>query len=137
MNSGTAYADYPVGNLPELMPLDCSLFSNLHLAVDDHVRATTNLDKEDEKKFSLHTIKHGVRAYLRILEPSEDPNVGVPTSKRICEDVRGWLHNLQVVYNVGGVMVQELVEWNGKRKQALHREGTRGGNDSRVRATRK
>ena len=127
LNSGTAYADHPVGNSPELMPLDCSLFSNLHLAVDEHVRATEHLEKEDQNKFSLVSVKHGVRAYLRILQPSDDPNVGVPTSKRICEDVRGWLSNLQVVYNAGGAMVEKLVDRNGKRAQVFLATGTRGG----------
>ena len=40
LNDGTVYAGRPVGNSPELMPLDCSLFKDVDDAVARHIAVT-------------------------------------------------------------------------------------------------
>jgi len=52
-NAGTPYADHPVGDSPEMMPLDSSLFNDLHAGVHRHITRTTLLDANDPKLFSL------------------------------------------------------------------------------------
>jgi len=55
-NAGTQYADCPVGDSPEMMPLDSSLFEDLHAGVHCHITRTTLLDVNDPKWFSLATL---------------------------------------------------------------------------------
>ena len=50
LNKGTEYSDKPTGNSPEFMPLDCSLFQDLYLALSRHITCTGCLDKNDPKK---------------------------------------------------------------------------------------
>ena len=53
LNKDTAYAGRPVGNSPELQPLDCSLFSDLGHELSRHVRMTKDLDNDDKLKLLL------------------------------------------------------------------------------------
>jgi hypothetical protein len=46
-----AYVGRPVGNSPELMPLDCSLNQNIHVAVDQHATYKSSLPESDLRKF--------------------------------------------------------------------------------------
>ena len=92
LNKGTSFEGHPVGNSPELMPLHCSLFNDV--SVNYHINITRKLSENDDKKFSMSSIKRGVRAYLRILEPTADPNAGCPSSKRICQDCSKWIDHL-------------------------------------------
>ena len=50
LNKGTPYYGHPIGNLPELMPLDCSLFADLKRSVQYHVLLTSKLDEVVGKK---------------------------------------------------------------------------------------
>ena len=79
LNKTTPYAGHPVGNSPELMPLDFSLFFDLNSSVDYPVTRKTHLGEEDGGKFSISTVTWGVKAYLRILKPPDDLEVGWPT----------------------------------------------------------
>ncbi len=51
------YETKPVGNSPELMPLDSSLNRDIHIAVQRHVALTNGYENDDERKFqSQHLI---------------------------------------------------------------------------------
>jgi len=54
-NAGTPYADCPVGDSSEMMPLDSSIFKDLHAGVCRHITRTMLLDVNDPKRFSLVT----------------------------------------------------------------------------------
>ena len=66
LNAGTRFEGRPVGNSPEMMPLDCSLNNDTHEDVRKHIGLTRNLPKNDPRKFSLATPKQGMRAYKRV-----------------------------------------------------------------------
>ena len=51
LNKGTRYEDSPTGNSPEMMQLDCSLFQDLHRAVQRHIIYTSNLPLDSPKQF--------------------------------------------------------------------------------------
>ena len=52
-NAGSPYANSSVGDSPEMMPLDSSLFEDLHAGVHHHITRTMLLDAKDPKWFSL------------------------------------------------------------------------------------
>ena len=57
-NSDTAdyNPDFVVGNSPELMPLDCSLFADLNYALQfHHALFTTSMTDKNPLKFSMST----------------------------------------------------------------------------------
>ena len=110
---------------------DTNLFRDMNVTVDNHVRHTEHLKKEDPRKFSISTIKQGVHAYLRILEPTEHPEHGSPPSSRICEDIHKWLENLWTIYHADGVMVRMCGDRNGRRKQMMEPTQTRGGSQTK------
>ena len=85
LNKGTPYYGHPIGNSPEIMPLDCSLFCDLKRSVQYHVLLTSKLNDavDKDKKFSISTITRGVYAYLRLLDPTTSPNRGSPPSGRL------------------------------------------------------
>lgn len=102
-----SYAFRPVGNSPEMMPLDDSLNKDIHEAVRRHVAATIHLiDGEDPRKFSLSTPKRGDQAYLRVIQ-------GAPTSERIIQDCLRFLENIRKIHDAQGVMISPR---EGRRK---------------------
>jgi len=64
VNKDTRYANHPVGNSPEFMPMDCHLNKDLDDDVRRHVALTYSLPIEDIRKFSIDTPKNGSSAYL-------------------------------------------------------------------------
>ena len=62
LNKGTVYENRPIGNSPELMPLDCSCNRYLHDCVNRHVIYTSQLDKNGPKKILL-------QQFVRLGEP--------------------------------------------------------------------
>ena len=127
LNHGMPFSGHPIGNSPELMPLDCSLFADLNTCVQYHIMITQIFPENDIRKFNIYTMKRGAHAYLSILEPSEDLAVGSPPASRICEDVRKWVINLRTIYDAEGIMVKGLGDRNGKRQVDLEKVGGRGG----------
>ena len=95
LNKGMPYAGHPVGNSPELMPLDCSLFADLKHDVFHHCIVTNHLPENDPHKFSLLTVKRGVSTFLRLLAPTLERNTGSPSSGRIEQDIDRWIVNLE------------------------------------------
>ena len=116
-NAGSVYADQPVGDLPEMMPLDLSLFEDLHTGIHHHMTRTTLLPNDDPKKFSLATPKECAQAYTRIFQPSNDLNVGIPCSRRILEDCKKFITNCEEVRKARGVVVPGLGSRSGHQKE--------------------
>lgn len=66
LNAGTIYEGRPVGNCPEIMPLDCNLNKDCHEGAKRQILYTNQLDKDDPRKFSLKTPKQGADTYRRL-----------------------------------------------------------------------
>ena len=67
LNEGTRYAGRPVGDSPELMPLDSTLNKDVDDAVKMHVAYISHLLNTDKRKFSMATPSKGIRAYKNFL----------------------------------------------------------------------
>ena len=105
LNGQTKYEHRPVGNSPEMMPLDCSLNKDLHEGVGWLCAITTNLSSDDPKKFDKSTPKRARSAYLRAWDPRHEPD-GFPSSKRIVEDIEKVVYdNLFKIYEARGAVV--------------------------------
>ena len=108
------YKGRPVGDQPELMPLDASLNWDIDCSLNMHVLMTSHLKKDDPLKFSKATPKEISRAILKIY----DPQKGVaPTSKRIIQDVKRVLTSIVTIVEAGGKVVPGLVNRNGHRRR--------------------
>ena len=71
------YAGRPVGNSPELMPLDNSLNNDLQMSHRYHCIVTAHLPDTDERKFSLSTplrIARGIKKYGKTSTVHLTPN---------------------------------------------------------------
>ena len=109
------YKHRPVGNQPELMPLDASLNRDIDCSYDMHVLLTAHLDKEDPRKFRKDTPKHISKAILKLY----DPITGVvPRPKRILEDCWRVVSSLKTIVEAGRKIVPGLVNRNGHRNKA-------------------
>lgn len=138
-NADTKYADRPVGNSPELMPMDCSLNADVRHALARHVAQFHGSVLRDDSKlmwpdntprrFSLTTPKRITDAILRIYDPAHGPEAGSPISRRICEDVSKFLENLDSIVknDPPGGIVEGLGNRQGRRPhgQAAQRGGRR------------
>ena len=122
LNAGTVYDGRPVGNSPEMMCLDCSLFKDVADAVNRHVSITSKLADDDPRKFMKNTPQRLLHAYLRIVDPVSGVS---PTSERIIQDVeRCWDNHLWAIFEARGTVVPGLGSRNGHRRAA---PGPRGG----------
>jgi len=120
--------DRPIGDSPELMPLDNTLNKDIHEAVIRHMAATMNLEDDDPRKFSMSTPKRGASAYLRVNDPVE----GVaPTSERIIQDIDRVFDSMVLIRAKKGCVIDDASVRNGHRQEAamVGREGgdRRGG----------
>jgi hypothetical protein len=112
-NKGTVYENHPISVSPEMMPLDTSLFKDLHAGVCRHAAQTVLLPFGDPKKFSLATAKEVARAYLCLWDHTLSPNEGCPCSSRIVEDCTKFVSNITVIYDAKGIVVSEVGNRNG------------------------
>ena len=128
LNKGTTYHNRPVGDSPEMMPLDCSLFNDLHEAANRHVSLTHLLHKDDPKKFSLATPKEISRSYCRLWTGGAEE--GSPTCERIIQDCNKFVRNIQVINDAKASCAQDLetgaviakkMQW-GSEKQLWRRQ---------------
>ena len=106
----------PVGNSPEMMPLDNCLNKDIHESVSRHVlmsRASGgSLNKDDVRFFSLATPKNAAHAYRRIW----DPTTGVaPPSKRIIQDINKVQDAMVQIHKQKGAFVPNLAQRPGDR----------------------
>ncbi len=116
INAGTVYAGRPVGNTPEIMPLDSNLNKDIHEAVKTHSTYTNTLDRKDPKKFSISTAKRGQSAYRRVWDPSFGPDGGVPSIQRIMQDVdRIFDEVIMKLVEARGVAVRGIGKRRGRR----------------------
>ena len=127
LNHGTDFTRKPVGNSPELMPLDCSLNKDLDDAVMRHVLLSSHLEKDDERKCSLATVKHGARAYRLLWDPEHGLHGGSPTTDQILNDINNVLTSLRAIYEAKGRIVEGLGNRNGCRRNDTGDKPRRGG----------
>ena len=106
------YKGRPVGDCPEAMPLDNSLFRDLRCSFDTHVVLTCMLPQDDARRFSKATPKIIIKALKRLW----DPETGVvPSSNRIIQDIKRLKENLLLVIEADGAVVPGVVDRNGHR----------------------
>lgn len=111
----TAYKGRPVGDCPELMPLDNSLFRDFRCDFDDHVTLTCQLPRNDPRRFSKGTPKTIEAAVRRLW----DPQTGVsPPPHRIVQDINRVLENVEIVVREDGAVVDGVVDRNGHRRKS-------------------
>ena len=103
------YAGRPVGNSPELMPLDYSLFQDLHMFVKIHVAATFHLPSNHADKFSYSTPKTIESAYRQCWTI-------VPSSERIIQDVDKMIFAMGKIKDAKGDIVKGLANRSGHRE---------------------
>eukprot|EP00750_Incisomonas_marina_P022488 INCI4974.6.p1 GENE.INCI4974.6~~INCI4974.6.p1 ORF type:complete len:158 (+),score=16.05 INCI4974.6:268-741(+) len=122
LNDAGRYASRPVGNSPELMPLDCSLFQDSDDAVDRHIAVTSSLPDTNVKKFSKRTPKFAASSYKCVWE-------GVPSGKRvrIIQNInRCWGDHLRAIGEARGCMVPGIGNHTGNRwVGGVHKPGGR------------
>ena len=108
------FMNKPIGNSPEMMPLDNCLNKDLHESVASHVlmsRAAAE-EKSDERIFSLSTPKKGRDAYKRIWCPI----TGVaPPSHRIIQDIDKVVAAMRLIHAQKGAFVPDLAQRPGDR----------------------
>ena len=119
LNEGTDYSDKPTGNSPEFMPLDCSLFQDIYLALSRHIIYTGCLDKNDPKKFSFSSLQKATHSFSRLWtgydKNQENANEGYPSSERIMQDIEKIVTSLKTVHDAKGIAVQGLGNRSGIR----------------------
>ena len=112
LKKNTRYKGRPVGNCPELMPLDNSLFRDFRLNLSLNVAATWHLDKKDLKKFSLATPNEITRAMERLWDPENGTS---PSGNRIIQDVKRVENSCFKIVENCGKIVPGLADRNGHR----------------------
>ena len=120
------YRGNPIGNSPELMIMDCSLNKDLDDELWRHILYTRFLPEEDVRKFSLSTPLRGEHAIKRLWKYSL-------SSLRIIQDTYKKLDSLKAIYDVKGVMVENLGNRNGRRALESQVEGLNKRGGARVR----
>ena len=114
VKKSTRYKGRPVGDCPELMPLDNSLFRDLRTSVDQHVGITSMLSRDDKRRFSKATPKLIIDTINRIW----DPDNGVsPRPDRIVQDIERLKENIAIVIEAEGAIVTDVVDRNGHRRK--------------------
>jgi hypothetical protein len=125
LNKGTCYEGRPVGNSPELMPLDASLNKDVDDAVHRHIVWTNRMAEDDPEKFSMETPKKGSFAYRRVWNCPVVPGVatgetspdGALTSARICQDIDKFLTSALTIFQHKGIVVEGLGTRHGHRSE--------------------
>jgi hypothetical protein len=108
-------AGNPVGNSPELMPLDNCLNKDLHEHVQTHIMMSLacEVPRDSKEAFSLSCPNRGRSAYLRIWDPSVN-GIG-PSSARIIQDTKKVVDALRMIKEKKGAFVDGLAQRPGKR----------------------
>eukprot|EP00536_Pseudo-nitzschia_multiseries_P011033 jgi/Psemu1/27654/gm1.27654_g len=100
------YHNRPVGNRPEASPLDTSLFSQLHHAVNLHVHITSTLP--DKVKFSKATPSALSSAYKQVWQVHPKPET-------VAKDINKVLRSLQIIADHEGLAVDGIGDRKGRR----------------------
>jgi hypothetical protein len=125
LNKGTCYAGRPVGNSPELMPLDASLNKDVDDAAHRHIVFTHCLEDDNPQKFTMSTPHKGSRAYQRVwnspavpaFETGEIVEGGAPSSTRIIQDIDKFLLSAHTIFRHKGIVVDGLGTRHGHRNE--------------------
>ena len=119
----------PVGDSPELMPLDNSLNQDVHEheSVKRHVIMPLTVTSDDvsdfdPRWFSTRTPKLGTSAYLRVF----DPAIGVaPHPDRIKQDIKKVTHARKEIHKTKGAYIPGLASSNhGSKRTRLECDPT-------------
>lgn len=119
LNVGTTYDGRPVGNSPEMMPMDASLNKDVDDGVKQHIAYSYYLPDDDSHKFSMARPKMGLFAYRRVwnnppVEGHNDgavPNTnscsssGCPSSRQIVQDINKFLVALVDIIEAEGAII--------------------------------
>eukprot|EP01049_Picozoa_sp_SAG25_P000793 SAG25_NODE_29_length_20738_cov_25.829546_7_plen_726_part_00 len=97
-----------VGNRPELMPLDSHLNADHERGMMWHVALTSNLPKEDQRKFKMATPADVSDTMDRTWEV-------FPRPERIVSDIRKFPRALQAIIDAEGTVVPEIDNRKGRR----------------------
>ena len=113
------YKDSLMGDSPELMPLDSTLFNDLINSIGHHVCSTWNVTKEQEeagtKKWSMATPK---KAWATMKEVWMGETTS-PDSARIIHDIDRFAVAVDEIVKAKGVIVPFLDNRSGHRKAAV------------------
>ena len=116
------YNGRPVGNSPELMPLDNSLFRDFRASLNLHVGLSAHLPDTDIRKFCKSTPTRLDRAVSRIWDPTK----GIaPKPCRIVQDIGRIANACTQIVKFGGGEVPGLAERNGHRRNRVGTENDR------------
>ena len=108
------YAGRPVGDCPELMPLDNSLFRDLRCSFDEHVTLTSMAPRTEPRRFSKATPK----LIGSVIERLWDPVTGVaPRPNRIVQDILRLKENIMIIVEADGAVVPGVCDRNGHRNK--------------------
>ena len=131
LESSKRYNGRPVGNSPELMPLDNSLFRDFRASLNLHIGLTAHLPDTDVRKFCKSTPNRLDKAVLKIW----NPEIGIsPRPCRIVQDISRITSACTQIVEFGGGEVPGLAERNGHRRK---RAGTKNDRRCRPDAVRK
>ena len=104
-----SYKGRPVGDCPEAMPLDNSLFRDFRTSMDRHIGITSILAIEDPLRFSKATPIEIMKTVNRLW----DPVTGVsPRPNRIVQDIQRLKENVLLIVDADGA----IVDHNGHRR---------------------
>ena len=125
------YNGRPVGNSPELMPLDNSLFRDFRASLNLHIGLTAHLPDTDVRKFCKSTPNRLDEAVRKIWHPETGIS---PRPNRIVQDISRITSACMQIVQFGGGEVPGLAERNGHRRR---RAGTENDRRCRPDAVRK
>ena len=111
-NVGTVYEGRNVGNSPEMMPLDCSLFADVSHVLSVHCAITSSITKDSKykaAKFSMATPKD-VQSAVNRLWPEMFQN-----TTRIRDDILKVLSSMKTIISHKGAMVNGIGDRKGRR----------------------
>ena len=100
------YKKHPIGNSPEVMPLDAHLNQDVHSSHDFHKTLFDNLSENHPKKFSGNTPYRLAFSYLRLFHPV---NGITQSSKRIIKDITRVLDSLEKVRGARGCITMRYM----------------------------
>ena len=110
----TNYAGRPIGDCPELMPLDNSLFRDPRCSFDEHVTLTCMAPRTEPWRFSKATPKLIGSAIERLWDPVSGVS---PPPNRIVQDILRLKENMMIIVEADGAVVPGVCDRNGHRNK--------------------
>ena len=115
ISSRMAYKVRPMGNSPEMMPMDSNLNKDLHEGAKSHCVYTANLPESDPQKFFLST--PALNTYWGLWDPELGLDGRVPRSKHIKENINQLIGKVLLhIYAAHGALVKGLGTCRGRRR---------------------